>query len=106
METTRTQQRESSSGSALGPVFGAAPRAPARGILVTCGIYHSNVAAGMTVGDIRAQMTTPLDLDPGSRALVDGQEVDDAYVVPESCLRVSFLKRAGEKGAGCGAART
>ena len=53
--------------------------------------------AGMAVGEIRRRFSDRLDIDPGSQAVIDGNEVDDNTVLQSDQL-LAFIRQAGEKG--------
>lgn len=53
--------------------------------------------AGMSVGEVRQRYADRFDIDPRSRAVVDGNEVGDETVVSPGQM-LMFVRRAGEKG--------
>lgn len=53
--------------------------------------------ANLTVGQIRSRFRDRLDIDPRSRAQIDGQDVSDDVVVRAGQM-VMFVRQAGEKG--------
>lgn len=57
--------------------------------------------AGMTVAQVRARFSDRFDIHPQSQAYLDGEEVDDHRVIDVNQV-LTFLHRAGEKGASAG----
>ena len=72
-------------------------------ITLTCGVNQlpivNNVdkVAGLTVGDIRRKYRDQLNIPAGSRAILDGKQVDDNAVVKDG-TELEFVKETGEKG--------
>jgi hypothetical protein len=63
------------------------------------GVYaHSLPLSGMTVGQVRMELTDRMNIDPESLAVVDGNEVGDDTVIGEGQV-LNFVKHSGEKGA-------
>jgi hypothetical protein len=54
--------------------------------------------AGRTVSSVREALAQPMNISPRAVALVNGQEVDAAYVLSPGEL-LEFVRYAGEKGA-------
>ncbi len=68
-------------------------------IKVTCGANseeYGNIE-GKTVGEVRKTLRDILNIPDGARALVQGEEVDDSYVL-EVGDSLEFVKPAGQKG--------
>ena len=59
---------------------------------------HSVPLAGMTVRQARAELEERMNLPPDALAVVDGNEVDEDFVLAENQV-LNFVKHAGEKGA-------
>jgi hypothetical protein len=69
-------------------------------VTVSHGIHLERLAVGnRTVGEIRARFADRFDIDPRSRAQLDGREVDDRTVVRAGQV-LMFVRHAGEKGRG------
>jgi hypothetical protein len=67
-------------------------------VTVSHGIHLERLAvANRTVGEIRARFADRFDIDPRSRAQLDGREVDDRTVVRSGQV-LMFIRHAGEKG--------
>lgn len=67
-------------------------------ISITYGIHSFDAeVAGRTVASIRAVLSQPLGLHPMAVALVDGQEVDETYVL-KAGESLELVRLAGEKG--------
>lgn len=67
-------------------------------VTVTHGLHQEQLpVANMTVGDIRRRVADRLDIDPHSRAQLDGRDVDDDAVVRPG-QNLMFVHHAGEKG--------
>lgn len=76
------------------------PDAPAGLATVTSGPYAEQLpVSNLTVREVRARFSDRLDIDPASQATLDGHEVSEDTVVRAGQV-LSFLHRAGEKGAG------
>ena len=60
---------------------------------------HSFPLAGMTIGQARDEMSELMGIDPTAVAVVDGEEADEEAVIHEGQV-LTFVKPAGEKGAG------
>jgi hypothetical protein len=75
----------------------AAEKSPGR-VSITYGIHSFDAeVAGRTVASVRAALSQPLGLHPMAVALVDGQEVDESYVL-KSGESLELVRLAGEKG--------
>jgi hypothetical protein len=101
MVTVREQRRPTPS-----EVFPGAPDDPFATtdepelVTVSHGIHLERLAVGnRTVGEIRARFADRFDIDPRSRAQLDGREVDDRTVVRPGQV-LMFVRHAGEKGHG------
>jgi hypothetical protein len=68
-------------------------------VTVTHGPFAESLpVSGMTIEQIRSRYRDRFDLAPGSEAILDGEPVgDETRVEPGQML--SFIRRAGEKGA-------
>ena len=78
-----------------------APEAPVP-VTVCSGLYVERLPVGnMSVGEVRARYADRFDIDPASQAVLDGRDVDDQTVVKPG-QRLTFVRRAGEKGAARG----
>jgi len=53
--------------------------------------------AGKSVSEIRNMLSQPLNIDSSSKAVVDGEEVNEEYVLGEG-QELEFVKASGEKG--------
>jgi len=72
-----------------------------RSVGVIHGVHtHSLPLAGMTIGQARAELEERMNIDPEANPIVDGNDVDENYVLREGQV-LNFLKAAGEKGS-CG----
>lgn len=71
-------------------------------VTVCSGLYVEQLPVGhMSVGEVRARYADRFDIDPESQAVLDGRDVDDQTVVQPG-QRLTFVRRAGEKGAAGG----
>lgn len=67
-------------------------------VMVSHGPYMEHLPVGnMTIRDIRSRFCDRLDIDPLSRAVLDGHETDENTVVQVGQL-LTFVRKAGEKG--------
>ena len=72
--------------------------------MVACGPYMEHLpVGGMTVGAIRSRFGGRLDVDPLAQAMIDGTEADEDAVLRSGQL-LTFVRKAGEKGAVSGPA--
>jgi hypothetical protein len=67
-------------------------------ISVSCGASSSNYpVVGKTVSFVKATYREILNIETDSKAVVNGEEVKDSYVL-KSSDQLEFVRRAGEKG--------
>jgi len=67
-------------------------------ISVSCGASSSNYpVVGKTVSFVKATYREILNIETDSKAVVNGDEVKDSYVL-KSSDQLEFVRRAGEKG--------
>jgi hypothetical protein len=67
-------------------------------VTVCSGLYVEQLPVGnMSVGEVRARYADRFDIDPASQAVLDGRDVDDQTVIKPG-QRLTFVRRAGEKG--------
>ncbi len=67
-------------------------------VVVAHGPYMEHLPVGsMTIGEIRRRFCDRLDIDPLSRAVLDGDEADENTVVQVGQV-LTFIRKAGEKG--------
>jgi hypothetical protein len=79
-----------------GAFGGAGPAAPGQ-VHIASGVYQDVTRAGQTVAEIREHHGLSLDVDPNSRAIVNGHEVGEDHVLAAGDV-LMFTRRAGEKG--------
>ena len=53
--------------------------------------------AGKTVGDIRAMLRQPLNLDPAATVIINGETHAPDYVAQDGDV-IEFVKKSGQKG--------
>lgn len=53
--------------------------------------------AGKSVADVRSMLNQPLNIDPASKPVVNGETVSEDYVL-EDGDELEFVKASGEKG--------
>ena len=53
--------------------------------------------AGKSVADVRNMLSQPLNIDPASKPVVDGETVCEDYVLADGD-ELEFVKASGEKG--------
>ncbi|MFQ6114429.1 MAG: hypothetical protein ACE5NG_10155 [bacterium] len=67
-------------------------------VVAMCGASSDTFQlAGQTVGSARKFLSPILNIETGAIALVNGQEVEDSFVLQKND-RLEFVKKAGEKG--------
>ena len=97
-----TQERRRATRTLVAPGGGSSPfdDAQPEGLAtVSHGPYAETLpVAGLSVGEVRRRFRDRLDIDPDAVAVVDGHEVGDDHTVAPNEL-VTFVRRAGEKGA-------
>jgi len=94
--------RESHVGSRAGTIFADDEEQSPQLVTVSSGPYAERLpVSDMIVGEIRRRFRDRLDIDPRSIAVVNGRDVDDDVVVTAGQV-LTFMHRAGEKGAGFG----
>lgn len=64
---------------------------------VICGANETGAQAGLTVAGARQDFAELLNIEDEAIALVNGEEVDDQYVLQEED-ELEFVKDAGELG--------
>ena len=103
MELQRPILRNESPRLAAGPYHDApasGPAPPSLDVFITSGVQFGHFpVAGLTVGRARNRLSTHLNLsqDADARAVVDGQEVSDDYVLRAGQV-LSLIRKAGVKG--------
>lgn len=99
-ERTQVQHRPFAGFGGPGGNLFDAPDVTASLATVTSGPYAEQLpVANMTIRDVRARFGDRLDIDPASQATLDGHDASEDTVVRAGQV-LSFLHRAGEKGAG------
>ena len=92
---TRTHQRPGPAG--LGNVFGGGNGDRANAT-VSSGIHAEQLpVAGMSVGAIRAQFASRLQIEQGALAYINAHVVDEETIVGEG-VKLTFQRASGEKG--------
>ncbi len=64
------------------------------------GVYsHTMPLVGMSIDQVRGELSDRMHIDPEAVAVVDGEPVSEELVLAEGQV-LTFVKPAGEKGAG------
>ena len=97
-ERTRPTSENRAGSSGLGSIFDSEDQDHPL-VTVSSGFHHERLPVGnTTVRAIRARFHDRFDIDPNSRAIIDGNEVGDDTVV-RAGQALMFTNPVGEKGA-------
>lgn len=66
-------------------------------VKVVCGANEQEVAAGLSVAEVRKDQKEILNIADDADALVNGDKVDEDYILEEGD-QLEFVKAAGDKG--------
>ena len=74
------------------------PAISVNAVFVTYGVYQMHLElAGQTLSEVRGSLAGPLNIDPRSVAVVNGETVADTATL-RGGDRVEFVRLAGQKG--------
>ena len=74
------------------------PAPSAGSVFVTYGVYQMHLElAGKTLSEVRQSLAGPLNIDPRSVAVVNGETVAETFTL-RGGERIEFVRLAGQKG--------